>query len=79
MVMMTYFDCCKIPVVCKAIELIDSGVLNVSYLQFAEDLMKSILRQYAHFNQDECFSIQKFGQFFPEVIKEPLKYIEAQP
>ena len=44
MVMMTYFDCCKIPVVCKAIELIDSGVLNVSYLQFAEDLMKSILR-----------------------------------
>ncbi len=44
MVLMTYFDCCKIPVICKAIELIDEGIIKVSYAQFAEDLMKSILR-----------------------------------
>ena len=30
-ILMTYFDCCKIPLICQGIELIDAGIVNVSY------------------------------------------------
>ena len=36
-VLLTYFDCVKVPLICRVIELIDSGTVAKSYLQFARD------------------------------------------
>lgn len=49
--------------------------MNKSYFDFSKDFMKSVLRQYAHYNADECFSIKDYGEFFPEVVQNPQKYI----
>lgn len=32
-----------------------------------------------HYDATICHPIQKFGDFFPVVYKEPEKYVEAQP
>ena len=37
------------------------------------------MRQYAHFNEEECHPIGQYGSFFPTVIANPSLYIEAQP
>lgn len=34
----TYFDCQKVPLICKGIELIDSGLIKKSYFEFAQDI-----------------------------------------
>jgi hypothetical protein len=60
-VLLTYFDCCKIPLICNGIDLIDSGVINKSYFDFSNDFMLSVLREYAHFNSNECFKISNYG------------------
>ena len=43
-ILLTYFDCCKIPLICKGIDLIDNGVVKVSYFNFAHDFLSSVLR-----------------------------------
>lgn len=79
MVLSTYFDCCRVPLIAHAIDLIDQGTLPVSYLQFSLDLRDSILRLYAHYDAKCVHSIQKFGTFFPELVRDPHRYIQAQP
>jgi hypothetical protein len=73
--MQTYFDCCKVHLVARAIDLIDQGVIKVNYFTFSKDLMASILRLYAHYTADEVFSIREFGTFFPEVLNDTSRYI----
>lgn len=41
--------------------------------------MRSILRQYAHYNSEEVFPIREFGDYFPEVARDTDRYILAQP
>lgn len=78
--MLTYFDAVKIPIVAHCIDLLDQGIIkNKSNLQLQNDLLASIIRQYAHYNEHEVFRIEKFGGFFPEVIKDPKKFIFYQP
>jgi hypothetical protein len=43
-VLLTYFDCCKIPLICQGIDLIDAGIAKVSYFQFSLDFLSSVLR-----------------------------------
>ena len=77
---MTYFDSCKVPVIAHGIDLLESGVITgKSNLEFAQDILRSVIRQYAHFNKDEVFPIATYGNFFPAVIENPNMYIEAQP
>lgn len=76
---MTYFDCCKVPLIMRAIDLIDQGTVPQTYHEFSQDFMVSILRLYAHYNSEEVFSIREFGTFFPEVLRDTGRYIFAQP
>lgn len=77
MTMMTYFDCCKVPVIAHAIDLMESGEISgKSNLEFAQDVYKSILRQYANFNNEEYHRIATYGDFFPTVLEDPSKIIE---
>lgn len=67
--MMTYFDSCKVPVIAHGIDLMESGqITDKTNLEFAKDLVKSILRQYAHFNDEVYHPIAQYGDFFPTVI-----------
>jgi hypothetical protein len=50
-VLFTYFDCCKVPLLCRGIELIDSGLIQKTYFEFAHDFFESIMSQYAHFDE----------------------------
>lgn len=42
-------------------------------------MYKSILRQYANFNNEEYHTIATYGDFFPTVLEDPSKIIEYQP
>ena len=39
------------------------------------DIQSSIVKQYAHYTNDEVFPIQSYGQFFPQICQNPDKYI----
>lgn len=67
-VLMTYFDCCKAPLIAHAIELIDKGIITKSYHEFANDFLSSVLRQYAHNTAEKCFPICEYGEFFKEIV-----------
>ena len=75
--MLTYFDCCKIPIVAHGIDLIEQGIIkDKTNLQFANDIYASVLRQYAHYNDEQVFSIRNYGNYFPYVVQDPSKYIQ---
>lgn len=67
----TYFECCKLPILCRAVDLIDQKVIEKSYFEFAHDLHKSLKRQYAHYTDDEYTPIADFGHFFKHCIADP--------
>jgi len=49
--LMTYFDCCKVPVIAHGLDLLERGVITgKTDLEFANDIIKSVLRQYVHFS-----------------------------
>ena len=67
--MMTYFDCCKSPVIARGLDLIQQGVITgKSDLDFAHDIQRSCLRQYVHYTNDQYNPIGTYGDFFPAVI-----------
>jgi FMN phosphatase YigB (HAD superfamily) len=37
------------------------------------------MKEYVHYSADEVFSIKNYGSYFPAVVKEPSRYIVAQP
>ena len=78
--MLTYFDSVKVPVIAHGIDLMESGVITgKSNLDFANDIYACVLRQYAHYNQENVYKIGQYGQYFPAVCEDPLKYIQYQP
>ena len=75
--MMTYFDSCKIPVIAHGLDLMQAGVIkDKSYLEFAKDIYASVLRQYAHYDEHQCYKINDYGSYFPAVIQNPDFYIQ---
>ena len=78
--MMTYFDSIKVPVIAHGIDLMEQGVITgKTNLQFAKDIITSVIRQYAHFTEEEVHPIGQYGDFFPTVVANPSVYIESQP
>jgi hypothetical protein len=59
--------------------MIKEGFVHKSFLQCAFDLGESISRQKVHYHADEVLPINDFGRFYPAVMKEPSRYIHAQP
>ena len=42
---MTFFDCCKVPVIARVLDLMEQGVITgKSDAQFSQDIIKSVLR-----------------------------------
>jgi len=77
-VTMTYFDACKIPIICQVVHLIDEGkIVGKTYFDFAKDINTLTMSNYVHFTADEVLPIATYGGYFPPVIAEPLKYIQA--
>ena len=78
--MMTYFDSIKVPVIAHGIDLMEQGVITgKTNLQFAKDIITSVIRQYAHFTEEEVHRIGQYGDFFPAIVANPSVYIESQP
>lgn len=76
--MCTYFDACKIPIVCQVIHLMDQGkIAGKSFFQFALDIMELTIWNYAHFTEEEVFPIGSYGGYFPPVVANPNKFIQA--
>jgi len=76
---MGFFDSCYIPVMCQLNFLVAQGLVQKSSLQCAFDLSESITKQKVHYHADEVLPISDFGRFYPAVMKEPSRYIHAQP
>ena len=73
---MTYFDCCKVPIILKGIELIEQGVIKgKTNFEFAQDLLSTVTRQYAHYDEEQVYPIGDYGDFFPEMVRSPETYI----
>ena len=73
---MSFFDCPKISIILRAIELKEKGLLPTkSYYDIALDIRALIYRNYVHFNEKEVKDIRTYGRYFPEIVKNPNKYI----
>jgi hypothetical protein len=59
---MNFFESLNVPVVCK------------TFLQFAYDLYQVSVRQFFHYSE-ELSAQDRYGYFYPEVFREPEKYI----
>jgi hypothetical protein len=74
--LMGFFDSCKIAVICQIVDLIRKGVIqNKTYQQFAFDMLNSYFEQIVYYNDEKCADLKKFGRFYPELMKNPSKYI----
>jgi len=77
---LTFFDTPKIVLTLSAVEAIEKGLVkNKSYFDICEDIKQVVFANYIHFNEKEVKPIGNYGRFFPEIVKNPLKYIQAQP
>ena len=77
---MTYFDSVKVPIIAHGIDLMEQGVITgKTNLEFAQDILNSVVRQYVHFTNDEVHPITQYGNFFSAVVANPSEYIDAQP
>ena len=75
---MTYFDCCKVPLIAHGMDLLEQGVIqNKTDFEFAKDIYQSVLCQYAHFDAQTCHKIAEYGDFFPTLLADPSVYIIA--
>ena len=77
---MTFFDSAKLPMICWANYLMETGVIkDKTSNEFAADFFKAAERQYAHYNNDVVYKIGEYGDYFPAVVKDPTAFIAPQP
>ena len=63
-----------------AVKLIDEGKVDKTYKDLSDDLRMGIWRHYLHFEKSgKVLPAKDYGFYFPEVWKNPGKYIIAQP
>ena len=74
--MMTYFDSVKLPVIAHGIDLMERGIITgKTNLEFANSIVQSVIRQYAHFDDEVVHPIGNYGDYFPTVLQNPSAYI----
>jgi hypothetical protein len=77
---LTFFDTPKVALVLSAVDLKEKGLLDdKTYYDIACDIRTIVYQNYIHYNDKEVKSIQDYGKFFPEVLRNPEKYIQPQP
>jgi hypothetical protein len=75
--LMGFFDSCKIAVICQVVSLMKKGVIKgKTYQQFAFDMMHAYFEQMIYYNDERCADLKNFGKFYPELLKDPEKYIQ---
>jgi len=47
-----------------------------SYQVINDDLSWGCEKAYGHYTEDEVFHVKDYGKFFPEVYKNPAKYLQ---
>ena len=57
------------------VEMINAGKVDKTYEQLANDAMKTVGRQYAHFTGDKVMPCKTYGTYFPPIFNEADKYI----
>lgn len=63
-----------------AVKLIDEGKVNKTYKDLSNDIRMGIWRHYLHFERNgKVLPANNYGLYFPEVWKNPTKYIIPQP
>jgi hypothetical protein len=64
-----------------AIEMIDQGKTKKTYHDLCLDMRKSVWREYIHLSPDKqrVLPARTYGNFFPALFADPLKYIIPQP
>lgn len=76
----TYFDTCKVPGILMAVKMIDEGKVDKKYTDLSNDIRMGIWRHYLHFEKSgKVLPAHNYGLYFPEVWKNPTKYIIPQP
>ena len=51
--------------------------MKKDYSQIVFDLLEVDRHLYQAHNDSECFPLESYGHFYPEIAKNPDKYIEA--
>jgi hypothetical protein len=79
-VFITFFDTPKAAFVSKALELKDKGLIPFkSYYDIAMDLRSVVINNFVHFDDKVVHRIGSYGRFFPELCKDPSKFVQKQP
>jgi hypothetical protein len=72
----TYFDSVMIPVICHIVNLMNLEVIkDKPYKSFAKDLHQVINSQYTQVTATAMTDLTTFGNFYPELVNNPKKYI----
>lgn len=74
----TFFDCPVISTLTKILELKRTGQISKTAEEIFEDTKTCIIKNYIHYNAEKSFKISDYGYFFPEIMKEPAKYIQKR-
>lgn len=72
----SYFDCCRIPLIMRIMKLVNDEVINKTPHEVYQDIKGMILRQYAHYDANQVYSIKTYGDFFPAVYQNPGRFIQ---
>lgn len=73
--MSTFFEHCKCASVMMGTQLILDGKVNASYYDLAISIYRCIERNYMQVVNDVVVNTSQHGKYFPEVFKNPSKYI----
>ena len=75
---LTFFDWPVICTLCKMLELKKQGKITKSPYEMFDDIKTMIIKNYVHYDDKVVHKIADYGYFFPEIWKDPGKYIQKR-
>ena len=72
----TYFVSPAVALIWKMIELKNQGKLDKTVKEIFDDIKTCISKNYVHFDAKQCYSINEYGYFLPELARNSSEYIE---
>jgi len=77
---MGYFESTKIPVICQVIHFIKNGTIKDKTIEeFAYNLDEITYNQFCYFNEEKVDYFGELGSFYPNMVKNPERFIIPQP
>ena len=76
--MLGNFDSYKLPIICQIVSMIKSGAVKKTFKKFAFDLFDVSSGEFVYWTSD-VHPIANYGTFYPEIVKNPERFIQPQP